>query len=147
MEHASPSGSGWLTVGLQRGVALSVLYGLLWIAVAWVAARVAGSETDVVFLGLVFALFGLPVGALVGILLAAVCAAVDRRTERRLARRTVAVRVIGAVAAVTALLAVAGLDYWAVFVGGPCVLGLVSLWVWPLPDRPPQTAAGVDAGR
>ena len=51
MEPASPSGSGWLTVGLQRGVALSVLYGLLWIAVAWVAARVAGSETDVVFLG------------------------------------------------------------------------------------------------
>ena len=29
----------------------------------------------------------------------------------------------------------------------PCLLGLVSLWVWPLPDRPPQTAAGVDAGR
>ena len=144
VEASSPSGSGWLIVGLRRGVALAALYGLLCIALAWIAGRVTGSEWDLVALGLLFAVFGLPVGALAGILLAVLCAAVDSRTERRLTRRDVAVRVIATVAAATALLAIAALDHWAVFVGGPCLLGLVSLWVWPLPDRLPLTTTGVD---
>ncbi|MEZ5350732.1 MAG: hypothetical protein R2714_16260 [Microthrixaceae bacterium] len=147
IEPTGRTGTGWLMVGLQRGVALSVLYGSLWIAVAWIANRVRGPETDVVTLGLVLALFGLPIGALAGTLLAAVCAVVDRRKEGRLTRRTVAVRVIGTVAVVTALLAAAGLDYWAVYVGGPCALGLASLWIWPLPDRRPPMTAVSEAGR
>jgi hypothetical protein len=129
-------------VGLQRGAALPVLYGVLWVLVGWVGDRVTGSETDLSGLGVVVwlvMLFGVPLGVLAGTLLAAICAAVDRRSDRRLPRRTVAARVIGTAAAVTALLAAAALDYWAFFVGVPCALGLVSLWVWPLPERSTRT--------
>lgn len=137
VEPAGRAGTGWLVVGLQRGAALPVLYGVSWIAVGWVADRVMGSETGAVTLGVLVTLFGVPVGVLAGMLLAAICAAVDRRSDRRLPRRTVAARVIGAAAAATALLTAAAFDYWAFFVGGPCALGLLSLWVWPLPERPP----------
>jgi hypothetical protein len=124
-----------------------VLYGVFWIVVGWVADRVTGSETGATNLGVVVTLFGVPVGVLAGTLLAAICAAVDRRSDRRLPRRTVAARVIGTAAAATALLAAAALDYWAFFVGGPCALGLASLWVWPLPERPPMTRTAGAAGR
>lgn len=134
-------------VGLQRGATLPVLYGVLWIAVGWIADRVTSSETGAVTLGVLVTLFGVPVGAISGTLLAAICAVVDRRTGRRFPRRTVAVGVIGTVAAVTAILAAAGLDYWALFVGGPCALGLVSLWVWPLPERPPLMTPAGESGR
>lgn len=136
VQPAGRAGTSWLVVGLQRGAALPVLYGLCWIAAGWVADRVSGSESGAVTLGVLVALFGVPVGVLAGTLLGTICAALDRRSDRKLPRRTVAVRVVGATAAVTALLAASALDYWALFVGGPCVLGLVSLWLWPLPERP-----------
>ena len=144
---AGRRGTGWLMVGLQRGAALAVLYGVFWIVVDWVEDLVTGSRnmSGLGVLVWLHLLFGVPLGVLAGTLLAAICAAVDRRSDRRLPRRTVAARVIGTAAAVTALLAAAALDYWVFFVGGPCALGLVSLWVWPLPERSPMTRTAGEA--
>lgn len=146
-DPAEGSGTSWLLVGLERGVALGVVYGVLWMAVGGVVDLVSDSETGTVSFGFMITLVGFPVGALAGTLLGMICAVVDRRTGRRLTRRTVAARVIGTVAVATGLWAAAGIDYWAIFVGGPCALGLVSLWAWRLPERPPPKLKAIRAER
>ena len=145
---AGRRGTGWLMVGLQRGAALPVLYGVLYIAFGWVADRVTGSETGMVNFGLGVVIFGVPFGVLAGTLLATICAAVDWRSDRRLPRRTVAARVVGTATAVSFYGVPAwGLENWVIYVGGAGALGLVSLWVWPLPERSTRTRTAGEAWR
>lgn len=132
-------GTGWLLVGLQRGVVLPVVYAALWAAFGALFDWVSGSSAPVAPLAVWLGLFGVPVGALAGVLLGAVCALVDRWTGGVLGRRAVAVRVVMAVAAVSAVLAAAAFEFWVVFVGGPAALAVASFWVWPLPARPQRT--------